>query len=172
MIELTEKQVLSIMEEYDKDPQQLIAVLLDIQDNSGRNYVEKRWAELVSKELKVPLTKIYEIITFYSMFSTSPRGRHIIEVCQSAPCKFTGASNLVSWFQELLGISVGNTTEDGLFTLQRTSCVGACDGSPSVKIGSLVYGNLSFEKVKDILQSYRNDSKIEGHNFSKESKSF
>jgi NADH-quinone oxidoreductase subunit E len=155
MQELTEGQVLKIMEAYGNDSQQLIAVLLDIQEASGKNVVEQKWSILTSKVLDVPLSKIYDILTFYAMFSTTPRGEHVVEICQSTPCHFSAAEQVVGWFEEALGVKVGNTTSDGRFTLFRTSCVGACDVGPVAKIGDDVFGNLTLEKVKTLVKSYR-----------------
>ncbi|MDR1545568.1 MAG: NAD(P)H-dependent oxidoreductase subunit E [Deltaproteobacteria bacterium] len=155
MQELTEGQVLKIMESYGNDPQQLIAVLLDIQAASGKNFVEQKWSILASKVLGVPLSKIYDILTFYAMFSTIPRGEHVIEICQSTPCHFIQAEQVVGWFEEVLGVKVGATTDDGRFTLFRTSCVGACDVGPVAKIGDDVFGELTLDKVKTLVQSYR-----------------
>jgi NADH-quinone oxidoreductase subunit E len=155
MQELTEGQVLKIMENYGNDPQQLIAVLLDIQEASGKNVVEQKWSVLASKVLGVPLSKIYDILTFYAMFSTVARGQHVIEICQSTPCHFTEAEKVVGWFEDALGVNVGATTDDGVFTLFRTSCVGACDVGPVAKIGDDVFGDLTQDKVKTLVQSYR-----------------
>lgn len=155
MQELTEGQVLKIMENYGNDPQQLIAILLDIQEASGKNVVEQKWSVLASKVLGVPLSKIYDILTFYAMFSTTPRGEHVIEICQSTPCHFTESAQVVSWFEEVLGVKVGATTDDGVFTLFRTSCVGSCDVGPVAKIGDDVFGNLTLDKVKTLVKSYR-----------------
>jgi len=160
--ELSENAVLEIMARYDNDPQQLIAVLLDIQAASGRNYVDKQWAQLVSERLDVPLTKVYDVLTFYAMFSTEPRGACLIEICESAPCRFgCGAPNgailraqeLVHWFESAAGIKIGETSADGKITLARTSCVGACDIGPVAKIGDEVFGNLDEEKVKELVKS-------------------
>lgn len=153
--QLSEGQVLKIMEKYGNDPQQLIAVLLDIQSASGCNYVDERWSALASRVLNVPLSEIYDILTFYAMFSTRPRGEYVIEICGSTPCHFTKAQAVVSWFQEALGIKVGETTPDQKFSLFRTSCVGACDVGPVAKIGDDVYGDLNPEKVGAIVRSYR-----------------
>ena len=95
MRELTKEQVLKIMTHYGNDPQQLIAVLLDIQAASGRNYVEQQWAELASTVLDVPLSIIYDALTFYAMFSTEERGEYIIEICRSTPCHFTKAEEVL-----------------------------------------------------------------------------
>jgi len=160
--ELSENAVLEIMAQYGNDPQQLIAVLLDIQGASGRNYVDKKWAQLVSERLGVPLTKVYDVLTFYAMFSTAPRGSYLIEICESAPCRFGGgalrAQQLVGWFEAAAGIKIGETSADGKITLARTSCVGACDIGPVAKIGDDVFGNLDEEKVKEIVRRCMADS--------------
>jgi len=153
--ELTEDAVIKIMEGYGNDPQQLIAVLLDIQAASGKNYVDQRWALLVSKVLAVPLSKIFDVLTFYAMFSAAPRGEYLIEICESAPCHFAKAQQVVGWFEAAAGIKTGQTTDDGKITLARTSCVGACEIGPVAKIGDEVFGSLTEEKVKTLVQSCR-----------------
>ena len=152
---LDKKHVLKIMEEYENDPQQLIAVLLDIQAASGKNCVEKQWAELASVTLKVPLSKIYDVLTFYAMFNTEPRGEHIIEICKSTPCFFSKTAEVVQWFEKETGIKMGETTADGKLSLHYTSCVGACDIGPVAKIGDDVFGNLTAEKAKKLVQCCR-----------------
>ncbi|MDR2354273.1 MAG: NAD(P)H-dependent oxidoreductase subunit E [Deltaproteobacteria bacterium] len=159
-MELSDSQVLKIIEKYRLDPQKLISILLDIQEASGRNYVSQRYSQLVSKVLGVHITRIFEVLTFYSMFSTQPRGRHIIEICQSTPCHFQGGDTCVSWFSSILGLEVGETSPDNLFTLQRTNCLGACQGGPSVKIGDDIFGDLTKEKVETLIQSFRDNLPI------------
>ena len=155
MQELSEDKVLKIMKSYGNDPQQLIAVLLDIQAASGRNWVQQQWAVLVSKVLNVPLSKVYDVLTFYSMFSTEPRGEFVIEVCQSTPCHFTKAEEVLRWFETAAGVKTGETSADGRISLQRTSCLGACDFGPAVKIGDHVFGNLTEEKVRTLVRCCR-----------------
>jgi len=155
MKELTDDRVLEIMKSYGNDPQQLIAVLLDIQAESGKNYVDQKWAELTSKTLNVPLSKIYDVLTFYAMFSMKNRGEYVIEICGSTPCHFTKAEKLVQWFETAAGIKTGETTADGKITLWRTSCIGACDTGPAAKIGDNVFGNLTEEKVKSLVKYCR-----------------
>jgi len=155
MQELSENQALKIMESYGNDPQQLIAVLLDIQAASGKNYVDQKWAELTSRVLNVPLSKVYEVLTFYSMFSTKKRGEYVIEICRSTPCHFTKAEEAVKWFEAAAGIKMGETTPDGKLTLSHTSCIGACDIGPAAKIGDDVFGNLTEEKVKSLVNYCR-----------------
>ena len=153
--ELTEKRVLEIMTGYGNDPQQLIAILLDIQAASNRNYVDQRWAELASSVLNIPLSKIYDVLTFYTMFSTKARGEFVIEICESTPCYFTKAEELTRWFEAAAGIKTGETTDDGKISLSRISCIGACNIGPAVKIGEHIFGNLSEEKVKTLVRCCR-----------------
>jgi len=159
---LGEDAVLEILESYGNDPQQLIAVLLDIQAASGRNYVDKKWAQLVSERLDVPLTKVYDVLTFYAMFSTEPRGARLIEICESAPCRFGSAAlraqEVVGWFEAAARIKTGETSADGKITLARTSCVGSCGIGPVAKIGDEVFGNLDEEKVKELVRRCLEDN--------------
>jgi NADH-quinone oxidoreductase subunit E len=155
MRDLSKDQVLKIMERYENDPQQLIAVLLDIQAASGINCVEKQWAQLAADMLKVPLSKVFDVLTFYAMFSTEPRGEFVIEICRSTPCFFLKTAEVVRWFEVATGIKMGETTADGKLSLFYTSCVGACDIGPVAKIGDDVFGNLSEEKVKTLVKCCR-----------------
>jgi len=90
------------------------------------------------------------------MFSTEPRGEFLIEICESAPCRFGSAAlraqEIVGWFEAAAGIKTGETSADGKITLARTSCVGACDIGPVAKIGDEVFGNLDEKKVKELVR--------------------
>jgi NADH-quinone oxidoreductase subunit E len=160
MQELTKDQVLKIMEHYGNDPQQLIAVLLDIQAASGKNCVEKQWADLASAVLNVSLSKIFDVLTFYAMFSTQPRGEYVIEICRSTPCFFSRSSDVVQWFEKAAGVKIGQTTADGKLTLFYTSCVGSCDIGPVAKIGDDVFGNLTEDKVKLLVERCREGKEL------------
>ncbi|MDR2350405.1 MAG: NAD(P)H-dependent oxidoreductase subunit E [Deltaproteobacteria bacterium] len=151
--ELNECRIRAVLKEYGNDPQQLTAILLDIQELSGRNYVAEPWARQVAAELDVSLTRVYETLTFYGMFSTVPRGKHVIEVCRSTPCRFSGGPDLMAVFSEELGISPGQTTADGLFTLEETNCVGACDGAPVYKIGDVSKAFSGLGDLREVLES-------------------
>jgi len=164
MQEIQKNQILKIIERYNNDPQQLIAILLDIQAASGKFYVEKHWAELTAEVLKVPLSRIYDVLTFYSMFNTKPHGEFIVEICRSTPCFFAGHSashdgdgkggsqDIVRFFEEAAGVKIGETTANGRLSLVYTSCIGACDIGPAVKIGDDVFGSLTEEKVKTLVK--------------------
>jgi len=161
MLDLSKDQVIKIIERYQKDPQQLIAILLDIQAASGKNCVEKQWAELTSEVLNVSLAKIYDVLTFYAMFSTVARGEFVIEICRSTPCWFTKAETVAQWFEAAAGIKMGETTADGKITLFYTSCVGMCEIGPVAKIGSEVFGNLTQEKAQNLVKCCREGNRQE-----------
>ncbi|GAA0743246.1 NAD(P)H-dependent oxidoreductase subunit E [Clostridium oceanicum] len=145
----------SILEKYNYSKQKLISILHDIQNNSGENYISEENACYVAKELNMPISKVYDVMTFHSMFECTPKGKYIIEVCNNAPCRVRNARQITSVLERVLNIKVGETTSDNLFTLKYTSCIGACDISPAMKIGHDIYGNLTEDKIKNIIESYK-----------------
>ena len=149
------EKVNKVLEKYRYDKGNLIQIMLELQDASGKNYLPVHWVEHVSKELDLSLSKIYEVITFYAMFHTEPRGKYLIEVCKSGPCHVSGSENIIQLLEKELGILKNETTKDGLFTLEMSSCFGACDIAPAIKIGEKVYGNLTEVTLKAVINSYR-----------------
>lgn len=152
------ERINDVLEKYHYAPENLIQIMLEAQGLSGRNYLPKEWVEYVAKALDLPLNKVYGVITFYAMFSTEPRGKVLIEVCKSGPCHVAGAGDVESLLHKELGIRPGETTQDGVFSLERSSCFGACDISPAIKIGEQVYGNLTEESLKAVVDTYRGEA--------------
>ena len=152
---LNEGTAREIIQGHGDDPRQLVAALLDIQAASGRNYVDMKWASLVSAQMGVPLPRVFDALTFYPMFSTEPRGRYLIEICRSAPCRFCGTSDVAGWIESTAGIKIGQTSVDEMITLAYTNCVGACAVGPAVKIGDDVFGDLNEEKVAALIARCR-----------------
>ena len=104
----------------------------------------------------MPLSKVMGVATFYSMYSLKPRGKFIIRVCESAPCHVVGALNVVNEFINLLGLEkVGETTKDKLFTVETSACLGVCGVAPACMINDVVYGNLTKDKIKQIVDDLR-----------------
>ncbi len=120
-----------------------------------QNFVPSEAAELVAERLKVPLSKVYEVLTFYTMFSTKLRGKYVIRVCNSLPCHVTGGSQIIDALFKELKVGFGGTTEDGLFTLEKTGCLGLCGVGPVIMINDQFYGNLTVDRVAEILADYR-----------------
>ncbi len=155
-IELKEKDVIKIKEicaSFQNDSQELINVLHKCQEHFG--YLPAEVQEVVSEELAVPVAKIYGVITFYSFFTMIPRGKHPVSICMGTACYVRGAEKVVEEFKKELGIQVGQTTEDGKFSLSSLRCVGACGLAPVVLVGDKTYGRVAPDDVKGIIKEYQ-----------------
>lgn len=146
-----------VFEKYNGSQDHLIQMMLDLQGQSENHYLHKEWLEALSGKLGIPLSKLYDVATFYAMFNLEPKGRYVVELCKSAPCYVNNAKGTAAILEKVLGIRMGETTPDKLFTLQYTSCFGACDVSPAMKIEDTVYGNLTEGKIVDIINKYRGE---------------
>lgn len=131
----------------------LIAVLHHAQELFG--YLPKEVQTFVAKKLDLPVSKVYGVITFYSFFTTEPRGEFVVNVCLGTACFVRGAGAILQEFEKELGIRVQETTADNKFTINTLRCVGACGLAPVVTINNKVYGNVAKEDVKKILADYR-----------------
>lgn len=149
-------KVAKIAAGYKGQPDQLMHVLLEAQKVAG-NALPSDVAAVISKEMGVPQNHIYGFITFYSMFSDSKRGKYVIRICRSTPCHVRGAVNIVNAMEEALGIKMGETTDDGLFTLEYTECLGICDIAPAVMVNDDVHGNLTAESAKELIMKYKRE---------------
>lgn len=138
-----------------QDP--LIEVLRQAQEIFGFLPIEVQ--QFVADELKLPVSKVFGVVTFYNFFSMKPRGKHVINVCTGTACYVKGAPRLVSMFEEELGVKLGETTKDGLFTLSSVRCVGACSLAPVFVIGEETYGRIdNRDKLKEIISKHRDES--------------
>ena len=106
--------------------------------------------------LNVPVSDIYGVVTFYSFFSLTPKGRYVIGVCIGTACYVKGGQNVLDKFGELLKIKPGQTTEDGLFTLDGLRCIGACGIAPAISINGKVYPKVKLSDIPQIIAEYRN----------------
>lgn len=134
-------------------PGALIPVLHEAQRLMD-NHLSEEALKVIAAGLNIPLAKVYGVATFYSMFSLKPRGLHVIRMCESAPCHIKGAREVIDAFQKELGIKVGETTSDGKFTLEFSACLGICGVAPAVMINDDMYGNLTPEKVQEVISRY------------------
>lgn len=127
--------------------------LHEAQDLFG--YIPLEIMELISKELKVPLSEIYGVATFYSQFSLVPKGENVIGICLGTACYVKGGQDILAKLEDMLGIKSGQTTPDGKFSIDTTRCLGACGLAPVMMINGQVYGRLTLDKVEEIINSYR-----------------
>jgi len=126
-------------------------ILHDIQDTHPQHYISEEAVDAVAKYLNVPPNHIYGVLTFYTMYSTKPRGKNIIRLCESPPCYIKGSENILRKLKILLGVETGETTKDGLFTLELCACLGVCGNAPVMMVNNDVYGDLTEEKVEEIV---------------------
>lgn len=146
-------QIKEICGRYKDEPSPLMLVLADVQKEYG--YIPLEVQEVISNELNIPVSDIYGVVTFYSFFSLKPKGRYVIGVCIGTACYVKGGQNVLDKFSELLHIKMGQTTEDGLFTLDSLRCIGACGIAPAIQINGKVYPKVKLSDVEKIINEYR-----------------
>jgi len=155
MIEKTER----ILKKYDYNGSKIIQVLTEIQQEY--NYLPRENLEYISRRLKLALSKIYSIATFYAAFSLNPRGKHLITVCSGTACFVRGVSDVLQRLEDRLGIKAGFTTADNMFTLETVNCLGACALAPIVVVDGEYYGQTTIQKVDTLLDKYREKTDAE-----------
>ena len=148
------KQITEIVNRYKDEETPLMMILSDIQREYG--YIPLEVQELVSSLTGIPVSEIYGVVTFYSFFSLTPKGKYVIGVCLGTACYVKGSQLVLDKFGELLGINPGETSADGLFTLDVLRCVGACAIAPAVSINGKVYPMVEVKQVEGIINEYRN----------------
>ena len=129
-------------------------ILSDVQKEYG--YIPLEVQELVSERTGISVAEIYGVVTFYSFFSLNPKGKYVIGCCLGTACYVKGAQQVIDKFSEILGIKPGETTKDGLFTLDALRCIGACGIAPAVSINGKVYPKMSVNSVPAVIEEYRN----------------
>ena len=134
---------------YKPDKDNLIQMLNEVQDHYG--YVPMYVQEELSKFLKIPMAEIYGVVTFYSRFSLEPQGKYKISVCLGTACFVKGSQKIMDRLSERLKIEAGQTTEDGLFTIDQTRCVGACGLAPVFTVNGEVYGKATVQQLDKVL---------------------
>jgi NADH-quinone oxidoreductase subunit E/NADP-reducing hydrogenase subunit HndA len=154
-IELRQEDVNKIKEicaSFNNDPQELINVLHKCQEHFG--YLPAEVQEVISNELVVPVAKVYGVVTFYSFFTMTPKGKHPVSICMGTACYVRGAEKVLEEFKKELNLQVGQTTQDGKFSLSSLRCVGACGLAPVVMVGDKTYGRVAPDDVRNILKEY------------------
>jgi len=149
--------VRTILEKYEPSGEYLLDMLHDVQEADAQNHLSREALREVADYVGLPPSSVISSATFYSMFSLTPRGRHIIRICESPPCQLVGAESLLDVLIETLGVEVGGTTEDGVFTLETSSCLGVCGVAPAMMIDEELYGNLTKERLLETLESVRGE---------------
>ena len=133
----------------------LLPVLHIAQDHFG-GWLSPEVMDYVADLMNILPVEVYEVATFYSMYNLKPVGKYIFEVCQTGPCMINGSDDIIEYIKSTLGIGVGETTSDGLFTLKTVECLGACGYAPMMQLGKTYREHLTKEKVDSIIEECRN----------------
>lgn len=152
------QKIKDICERYKDEKTPLMMILHDIQHEYG--YIPLEVQEIVSQETGITVAEIYGVVTFYSFFSLKPKGKYVIGCCLGTACYVKGAQQVIDKFQEILHIAPGETSEDGLFTLDALRCIGACGIAPAVSINGTVYPKMEVSQVPKIIEQYRKDAEV------------
>ena len=147
------KHITEICDRHAGEKTPLIMILNDIQNEYG--YIPLEVQQIVSDKTGISVAEIYGVVTFYSFFSLVPNGKYVIGVCLGTACYVKGAQQVIDKFSEILGIGAGQTTEDGLFTIDALRCIGACGIAPAVTINGKVYPKVAVSAVKGIIDEYK-----------------
>ncbi len=145
-------EITNIIDLYKDKEGSLIQILHLAQEIYG--YLPLDMQKFIASSMDKPLSEVSGVITFYSFFSTKPRGQHTIRVCLGTACYVRGGKKLVERLQELLGVQIGETTKDGKFTFEIARCIGACGLAPAIMIDDAVYKQVNVNKLESILSRY------------------
>ena len=138
---------------YDGAPGELIPLLQSAQDHFG--YIPRRAITYISSVTGIPESDVYGVITFYSQFRLRPMGKYVIRACAGTACHVSGSKTIIETIEDELGIEVGDTTEDNLFTLNTVACIGCCSLAPVMMVNDDTHGKLTPSSVRKLLREYR-----------------
>ena len=150
---ISEKAINQVLKAYPKEKRYSLAILQDLERKFG--YVPREALETVSGYLDLKLSALYSMVTFFRALSLKPRGKHFIRVCDGTACHIRGAPSLLDSLKRTLGIKPGETTKDGLFTLETVNCLGACAIAPVMVVDDKYHPKVKPDQVKEILKTYR-----------------
>lgn len=148
-------EIANIIDLYKDKPGSLIQILHLAQEIYG--YLPLDLQTFIANAMKIPVSEVSGVVTFYSFFSTKPRGKHTIRVCLGTACYVRGGKKIVESLKEKLGVEVGGTTEDGKFTFEVARCIGACGLAPAMMIDDVVFKQVNVNKLNSIISKYENE---------------
>lgn len=146
------REVSDIVARYPEGKQKSALIpVLHLAQNEFGGWLSTSTMDYVASLLNLKPIEVYEVATFYTMFHLKPVGKYVFQVCQTGPCMLNGSDDILAYIQEKLNIKIGETTADGLFTLQAVECLGACGYAPMMQLGKTYQEHLTKEKVDQII---------------------
>jgi len=158
-VQISMEEVEEVLRSYPREQRYSLAIMQDLQHRF--NHIPREGMEALAEYLGCPLSTLYSMATFYKALSLKPKGRHIIKLCDGTACHIRGAGSLIGGVTRLLGIQAGETTEDGLFSLELVNCLGSCALAPVMVVDETYYGKMTMEKLPTVLNSYREEAKAQ-----------
>ena len=152
MDEKVRKETKEILSKFKKSKDYLIMILEDVQSKFG--YIPQVSQMEISEYLDIPVAEIYGVVTFYSRFTTKPKGKYNVSVCLGTACFVKGSKAILERAKQKLGLEEGETSKDGKFSLDSTRCVGACGLAPVFTINNEVYGKATVKKLDEVIDEY------------------
>ncbi len=146
-------KVYEIIDKHSDVPSAMVPVLQGI--NGTFKYLPEPVLRYTAKVMDRPISELYRIATFYNAFSLEPRGKYVINICMGTACHVKGAADILSTFERELGIKMGETTADKLFTLEAVMCIGCCGLAPVLKVNENVHGLMTKKEVPKLIKKYR-----------------
>jgi len=144
---------ISIIKKYPMEQRYTLPILQDIQNEYG--FIPRDAMVLISDYLLLPISNVYSMATFYKALSLKPKGKYTIKICDGTACHIRGSQSIKEEIEKMLNIQSGETTEDGLFSIETVNCLGACALAPVMMINGKYYGSLTKEKVKVIINKFK-----------------
>lgn len=144
-----------IIMQYEPRNDNMLNILHDLQNNSPNNFLTKDDLKLVAEYLNTTFSSVYGVVNYYSMFSLKPRGKYVIRVCKSPLCHMVDGNQVINEIKSNIGITWGETTNDSLFSVESSECLGHCAEAPALMINDKVYKNLDSDKIKNILRNIK-----------------
>ena len=153
------RSVDEVVQKYPRAREHLISILQEVQAEYG--YVSRESIQTISSYLNLPSSKIFGVATFYNQFRLTAPGRIQIAICRGTACHVKGSLNLLDSCSQLLGIEVGKTTKDGLFSLETVACLGCCSIAPAMMVNGRFYGRLDKKRLEELVEGWRAAGRME-----------
>ncbi|MBT3392738.1 MAG: NADH-quinone oxidoreductase subunit NuoE [Elusimicrobiaceae bacterium] len=153
----SQEKISKILENYSYKPEKLIPILQKVQDEY--NYLPKDVMDFIAYKLNIPSARVFGVATFFAHFAITPKGKYIIKVCDGTACHVKKSEAIINKIKEKLNLTNSNTSEDGLFTLECVSCLGACGLAPVVVIGGDVHAQVTTQQISDLIDGIKNEAK-------------
>jgi NADH:ubiquinone oxidoreductase subunit E len=152
-----EEELAKLTAKHGSDRSALMAILHELQSKYAK--IPQDHMQVLASMLNIHAVEVQDVATFYHFYNTKAKGKHIIRMCQTMPCEMAEAKKVAEAFEKELGIKFGETTKDGMFTLEWTSCLGMCDQGPAILVNYKPYTKVTAEEVKTIIKTCKEEAK-------------